>query len=111
MSRNAKRLRMWGTCTVVTTRHGRVHTACMRVQRITPSTGVIARVHISLSISSGLTSILSSNLLNPYTDRPLDIVMHMTRPSSSTCLMPREACSCQMTHTGVFPCFQLALSA
>ena len=48
----------------------------------------------------------SSNLLNPYTDRPMGITV--TRPSRLTCLMPR-ANSCQMTHIGVLPFF-LALS-
>ena len=68
-------------------RTSRVRTVCMGVQRITPSTGVIARAHTSLLISSGPISILSPNLSNPYTDRPMDIVMHMTRLLSSTCLM------------------------
>ena len=80
----------------------------------TPSTGVIAQVHTSLPVSSGLTSILSSNTSNPYMNRPMDIVMHMTRPSSSIYLPPGRtplACSFRMTHTGVLPRFQVALSA
>jgi len=92
MSRSAKRLRMWGTC-ACNNQNWWVLTACMRVQRIPPSTGVSARLHTRLLVSNGLTSVLSSNLLNPYTDRRMDVVTHITRPSGSTRLMPREACA------------------
>ena len=107
MSRSAKRLRMWGTCTSHD-QTWRVLTACMRVQRITPSTGVIARVHTCILGSSGLALILSSNLLHPYTDHPMDIMMRMTRPSSSSSESKNSLC--ETIHTDVFACFQIRFS-